>query len=107
MGLTQGVDEGGEGTGWAGVEGFAVDGQGAGLIGGLVMLVVAGVMVELGTAAPKTGGLIFLPLQSSGPLVAIVAAAGLWIFYAINAASESMAMTKGLSSILPTSLIGP
>ena len=76
------------------------------LIGGLVMLVVAGVMVELGTAAPKTGGLIFLPLQSSGPLVAIVAAAGLWIFYAINAASESVAMTKGLSSTLPTPLIG-
>jgi amino acid transporter len=77
------------------------------LIGGLVMLVVAGVMVELGTAAPKTGGLIFLPLQSSGPLVAIVAAAGLWIFYAINAASESMAMTKGLSSEMPTPLTGP
>ncbi|MFG2636941.1 APC family permease [Streptomyces sp. NPDC048362] len=84
-----------------------VDAPWAWLIGGLVMLVVAGVMVELGTAAPKTGGLIFLPLQSSGPLVAIVAAAGLWIFYAINAASESVAMTKGLSSILPTFLIGP
>ncbi|WP_369224531.1 APC family permease [Streptomyces sp. R39] len=76
------------------------------LIGGLVMLIVAGVMVELGTAAPKTGGLIFLPLQSSGPLVAIVAAAGLWIFYAINAASESVAMTKGLASIHLTFLMG-
>src|SRR5689334_13279747 len=39
------------------------------LLGGLLMLLIAWVMVELGTAAPKTGGLVFLPLQSSGPLV--------------------------------------
>mgnify|MGYP001131432617 CR=1 FL=1 len=32
------------------------------LFGGLLMLLIAGVMVELGTAAPKTGGLIFLPI---------------------------------------------
>jgi amino acid transporter len=68
------------------------------LFGGLLMLLIAGVMVELGTAAPKTGGLIFLPLQSSGALVATVAAAGLWLVYAINLASEAVAMTRGLSS---------
>ncbi|WP_406835374.1 APC family permease [Streptomyces sp. AHU1] len=67
------------------------------LFGGLLMLLIAGVMVELGTAAPKTGGLIFLPLQSSGALVATVAAAGLWLVYAINLASEAVAMTRGLS----------
>ncbi|WP_157031833.1 APC family permease [Kitasatospora cheerisanensis] len=67
------------------------------LVGGGLMLVVAWVMVELSSAAPKTGGLIFLPLQSSGPLVATVIAAGLWIFYAINSASEALAMTQGLS----------
>lgn len=66
------------------------------LFGGLLMLLIAGVMVELGTAAPKTGGLIFLPLQSSGALVATVAAAGLWLVYAINLASEAVAMTRGL-----------
>lgn len=71
------------------------------LFGGLVMLVIAGVMVELGTAAPKTGGLIFLPLQSSGALVATVVAAGLWIVYAINLASEAVAMTRGLSWKVP------
>jgi amino acid transporter len=64
---------------------------------GLVMLVIAGVMVELGTAAPKTGGLIFLPLQSSGALVATLVAADLWIVYALNLASEAAAMTQGLS----------
>ncbi|MFD8006072.1 APC family permease [Streptomyces mirabilis] len=68
------------------------------LFGGLLMLLIAGVMVELGTAAPKTGGLIFLPLQSSGALVATVAAAGLWLVYAINLASEAVAMTRGLLS---------
>jgi len=67
------------------------------LFGGLLMLLIAGVMVELGTAAPKTGGLIFLPLQSSGALVATVAAAGLWLVYTINLASEAVAMTRGLS----------
>lgn len=66
-------------------------------IGGALMLVIAVVMVELGTAAPRTGGLVFLPLQSSGPLVATIVAAALWIFYAINTASEAAAMTKGLS----------
>ncbi|MGF1424939.1 APC family permease [Kitasatospora sp. LaBMicrA B282] len=68
------------------------------LVGGALMLAVAWVMVELSTAAPKTGGLVFLPLQSSGPLVATVVAAGLWIFYAINSASEAVAMSRGLSS---------
>ncbi|GHJ99130.1 hypothetical protein SY2F82_09280 [Streptomyces sp. Y2F8-2] len=70
-------------------------------IGGIVMLVLGAVMVELGTAAPKTGGLIFLPLQSSGALVATVVAAGLWIFYALNAASEAVAMTEALASQAP------
>ncbi|MQY33457.1 Aspartate-proton symporter [Streptomyces sp. RB17] len=67
------------------------------VFGGLLMLLIAAVMVELGTVAPKTGGLIFLPLQSSGALVATVVAAGLWMFYAINLASEAVAMTRGLS----------
>ncbi|KNB53215.1 amino acid permease [Streptomyces caatingaensis] len=64
---------------------------------GALMAVLAAVMVELGTARPKTGGLIFLPLQSSGPLVATVMAAGLWIFYLTNGVSESIAMTKVFS----------
>lgn len=68
------------------------------LIGGVLMLAIAAVMVELSTAVPKTGGLVFLPLQSSGPLVATVSAAGLWVFYAVNPASEAAAMTSGLSA---------
>jgi amino acid transporter len=68
------------------------------LTGGLLMFLIGWVMVELARDAPKTGGLIFLPLQSSGPLVATLLAAGLWIFYAINLASESIMMTNGLST---------
>lgn len=71
------------------------------LIGGVLMLAVAAVMVELGTAAPKTGGLVFLPLQSCGPLVATVSAAGLWVFYVVNPASEAAAITSGLSAWRP------
>jgi amino acid transporter len=70
---------------------------GAWLIGGLLMLVVTAVMVEVSTKAPKTGGLIFLPLQTSGPLLATVVAAGVWAFYAANPASESTAMVQNLA----------
>ena len=93
------------GSGWL-LGGVEAD-QGAGswavfswLIGGVLMLVIAAVMVQLSTMAPKTGGLIFLPLQSSGPLLATVVAAGLWTFYAVNPASEAVAMTRGISSWL-------
>jgi amino acid transporter len=66
------------------------------LIGGALMLVIAAVMVELSAMAPKTGGLIFLPLQSSGPLLATVVAAGLWISWALVPASEATAMVRGI-----------
>ena len=72
------------------------------LVGGLLMLLIAWVMVELARYAPKTGGLIFLPLQSSGPLVATAVASGLWIFYVINLVTESMAMANGLSGRSPS-----
>jgi amino acid transporter len=66
------------------------------LIGGALMLVIAAVMVELSAAVPKTGGLVFLPLQSSGPLLATVLAAALWVWYAVTPASEAVAMVGGL-----------
>ncbi|SHM84279.1 APC family permease [Actinacidiphila paucisporea] len=68
------------------------------LIGGALLVVIAAVMVQVSTTAPKTGGLVFLPLQSSGPLVATVVAAGVWVFYAVNPASEAAAMTRGLAT---------
>ncbi|MFJ4716526.1 APC family permease [Streptomyces sp. NPDC088785] len=74
------------------------------VIGGAVMLLIAAVMVELGIAAPKTGGLIFLPLQAAGPLVATVVAAALWIVYAVNPASEAAAMVRGLAHWYPSLL---
>ncbi|MEU6841126.1 APC family permease [Streptomyces sp. NPDC046716] len=76
------------------------------VIGGAVMLLIAAVMVELGIAAPKTGGLIFLPLQAAGPLVATVVAAALWIVYAVNPASEAAAMVRGLAHWFPSLLRG-
>lgn len=68
------------------------------LSGGALMLVNAAVMVKLSTTVPKTGGLIFYPLQSSGPILATVVAAGLWVFYAANPASESTAMVHWLGT---------
>lgn len=67
------------------------------LIGGALMLLIASVMVGLSSRQPKTGGLIFLPLQTSGPLLATVVAAGLWVFYAVNPASEATAMVRGIA----------
>jgi amino acid transporter len=91
------------GSGWL-LAGTSVD-QGAGswalgswLIGGLLILVVTAVMVEVSTKVPKTGGLIFLPLQTSGPLFATLVAAGVWVFYAANPASESIAMVQGVAA---------
>ncbi len=67
------------------------------VVGGLAMLVIATVMVELGTAAPKTGGLIFLPYQSSGPFVTLIVGTGLWVYYVVNLASEATAATVALA----------
>ncbi|WP_353940897.1 APC family permease [Streptomyces sp. HUAS MG91] len=97
------------GSGWllaAGQAHWAAGGDAvwAWVIGGAVMLLIAAVMVELGIAAPKTGGLIFLPLQAAGPLVATVVAAALWIVYAVNPASEAAAMVRGLAHWFPSLL---
>jgi amino acid transporter len=67
------------------------------LIAGAVMLVIAAVMVELSAVVPKTGGLVFLPLQSGGPLLATVVAAAVWVYYPINPATEAAAMVRGLA----------
>lgn len=89
------------GSGW--LLGAAQAGLGAGswavfswLIGGALMLAIAVVMVELSARQPKTGGLTFLPFQTSGPLLATVVAAGVWVFYAVNPASEATAMVRGI-----------
>jgi amino acid transporter len=71
---------------------------GSWLIGGLLVVVVTAVMVEVSTKVPKTGGLIFVPLQTSGPLFATLVAAGVWGYYAANPASESTAMVQNLAT---------
>jgi amino acid transporter len=91
------------GSGWlfAGTRADAAAGSwalGSWLIGGLLVVVVTAVMVEVSTKVPKTGGLIFLPLQTSGPLFATLVAAGVWGFYAANPASESTAMVQNLAA---------
>jgi amino acid transporter len=91
------------GSGWlfAGTRADAAAGSwavGSWLIGGLLVVVVTVVMVEVSTKVPKTGGLIFLPLQTSGPLFATLVAAGVWGFYAANPASESTAMVQNLAA---------
>jgi len=66
------------------------------LIGGTLMIALGLVMVELGRHRPENGGLVFWPSQSSGPLVTIVVAAALWVFYALNPASEAAAVVQAL-----------
>jgi amino acid transporter len=91
------------GSGWL-FAGTGVDhvagswGIGSWLIGGLLVVIVTAVMVEVSTKVPKTGGLIFIPLQTSGPLFATLVAAGVWGFYAANPASESTAMVQNLAA---------
>ncbi len=71
------------------------------LIGGALMLLVAAVMVELGTAIQRTGGLILHPLDSSGRLVALIVAAGLWVAYATIPAVQAVAATQGIAHWYP------
>lgn len=91
------------GSGWL-FAGTGVDhvagswGIGSWLIGGLLVVIVTAVMVEVSTKVPKTGGLIFIPLQTSGPLFATLVAAGVWGFYAANPASESTAMVQNVAA---------
>jgi amino acid transporter len=91
------------GSGW--LLGARDAGKGAGswavfswLIGGALMLAIAVVMVQLSARQPKTGGLTFLPFQTSGPLLATVVAAGVWVFYAVMPASEGTAMVQGIAA---------
>jgi amino acid transporter len=64
------------------------------LFAGLVVLIIGVVMMELGRAWGQDGGLVWWPLKSSGPAVAMAVAAAAWIFYAVNPASEAEATTQ-------------
>lgn len=71
------------------------------LIGGLAMLVIGLVLVQLGKVLPMDGGLVWWPFYSSGPAVATVVAAAVWIFYGLNPPSEAVAMVKTLGHWSP------
>lgn len=75
------------------------------IIGGVLMLLIAVVMLEMSTVAPKTGGLVFLPLQTSGPVLATVVACGLWIFYTVNPGSEAAAAVGGVDQWFQLGLV--
>jgi amino acid transporter len=91
------------GSGWLyiGTQADRVPGwwaEAAWLLGGLLVLLVSAVMVEVSTKVPKTGGLTFLPLQTSGPLLATLVAAGVWAYYAVSPAGEASAMVQNLAA---------
>ncbi len=67
------------------------------LIGGLALLLIALVMVELGASRPESGGLVRWPYYTSGRLVATLVGWGIWIAYATNPPSESAAVLQYLS----------
>ena len=67
------------------------------LVGGLALLLIALVMVELGGARPESGGLVRWPFYTSGRLVATLVGWGIWIAYATNPPSESAAMLQYMS----------
>ena len=71
------------------------------LLGGAAMLVIGMVMMELGRAWGQDGGLVWWPFNSSGPRVALVVVAAIWIFYSLNPASEAAAAVQFGSHWLP------
>ncbi|MEZ0114927.1 amino acid transporter [Catenulispora sp. EB89] len=68
------------------------------LLGGVLMTAIGVVMVELGRHRAENGGLVFWPLKSSGPLMTIAVAAALWVFYALNPATEAAAVVQAMGN---------
>lgn len=64
------------------------------LIGGMVLLLIALVMVELGASRPESGGLVRWPYYSNGRLVSTLIGWGIWVAYATNPPSEAAAMLQ-------------
>lgn len=71
------------------------------LLGGAAMIVIVIVMMELGRRLDRDGGLVWWPFYSGGPIVAMVVTAAIWIFYALNPASEAAAAVEFASNWLP------
>jgi amino acid transporter len=71
------------------------------LVGGLALLLIALVMVELGATRPESGGLVRWPYYTNGRLVATLVGWGIWIAYATNPPSESAAMLQYISKYVP------
>ncbi len=71
------------------------------LVGGLALILIALVMVELGASMPEAGGLVRWPLYTSGRLVATLVGWGIWVAYATNPPSESAAMLQYMSKYVP------
>jgi amino acid transporter len=67
------------------------------VIGGVALLLIALVMVELGASRPESGGLVRWPFYTSGRLVATLVGWGIWIAYATNPPSESAAVLQYMS----------
>ena len=94
------------GSGWLlGPAGVTSQAKGLGwvswLIAGVAVLIIGLVMMEVGRAWGQDGGLIWWPLNSSGPVVATVVVAAAWIFYAANPASEAEAAVEYCGRWLP------
>ncbi len=71
------------------------------LVGGLALVLIALVMVELAASIPETGGLVRWPLYTSGRLVATLVGWGIWVSYATNPPSESAAVLQYASQYIP------
>lgn len=71
------------------------------VVGGLALVLIALVMVELGASMPEAGGLVRWPLYTSGRLVATLVGWGIWVAYATNPPSESAAILQYASKYVP------
>ncbi|WP_391858236.1 APC family permease [Streptomyces silvisoli] len=71
------------------------------IVGGLALVLIALVMVELAASIPETGGLVRWPLYTSGRLVATLVGWGIWVSYATNPPSESAAVLQYASHYIP------
>ncbi len=94
------------GSGWLLASMYAAQAAGpasmlAWVIGGVVMLLIALVVAELGMVKPESGGLVRYPMYSNGRFAAGIVGWSMWVCYVGNPPTEAAGAVQYASAWLP------
>lgn len=71
------------------------------IIGGLALMLVALVFIELAVSRPESGGLVRWPRYTNGSLVAAIIGWAIWLAYAANAPTEASGIVQYANKYIP------